>query len=83
MRGINRQRIFEDEEDNVKFIKILQKYKVVCRYEFIAYCLVGNHLHLLLMEGKEQLEQVMRSICGSYVFWYNHKYDRAGYLFQD
>lgn len=83
MRGINRQSIFGDEEDCVKFVQILQKYKEVCGYKLYAYCLMGNHLHLLLMEGKEPLEQVMRRICGSYVFWYNHKYARVGYLFQD
>jgi len=36
-----------------------------------------------MREGKEPLETVMRRICGSYVFWYNKKYDRIGYLFQD
>jgi hypothetical protein len=35
------------------------------------------------MEGKEPLETVMRRICGSFVFWYNKKYNRIGYLFQD
>jgi len=83
MRGINRQSIFEEEEDYSKFIQIIQKYKDVCEYRLYAYCLMGNHLHLLLMEGKEPLEQVMRRICGSYVFWYNRKYGRMGCLFQD
>jgi len=83
MRGINRQNIFEDEEDCVRFIQTLQKYKEVCEYKLYAYCLMGNHLHLLLMEGKEPLEQIMRRVCGSYVFWYNCKYGRIGYLFQD
>ena len=83
MRGINRQSIFEDEEDCTKFIQTMQKYKEICEYKLYAYCLMGNHLHLLMMEGKEPLEQIMRRICGSYVFWYNRKYDRAGYLFQD
>jgi len=44
---------------------------------------MDNHLHLLLKEGKEPLETVMRKICGSYVFWYNRKYGRVGYLFQN
>ncbi|HEX3029848.1 MAG TPA: transposase [Clostridia bacterium] len=83
MRGINRQSIFEDDEDSVKFLHTLQKYKDVCGYKLYAYCLMGNHLHLLLMEGNEPLEQVMRRVCGSYVLWYNRKYDRVGYLFQD
>jgi REP element-mobilizing transposase RayT len=83
MRGINRQCIFEDEEDCTKFLRVLEQYKDKCGYEIYAYCLMGNHVHLLLKVGEEPLEQVMRRICGSYVYWYNLKYDRIGSLFQD
>lgn len=83
MRGINRQTIFEDENDCNKFIKTLEKYKEVCEYELYAYCLMENHIHLLLKEGVEPLGQIMRRICSSYVYWYNQKYDRIGNLFQD
>lgn len=83
MRGINRQTLFEDEEDYNKFIQTIQRYKETSEYNIYAYCLMGNHLHLLLKEGKEPLETVMRRICGSYVYWYNKKYERVGYLFQD
>ncbi len=83
MRGINRQTIFEDEEDCIRFIQTMQRYKEKCDYMIFAYCLMGNHLHLLLKEGKDPLETVMRRICGSYVFWYNRKYGRIGHLFQD
>jgi len=83
MRGINRQIIFEDDEDCIRFIQTMQRFKEKCEYKIFAYCLMGNHLHLLLQEGKEPLETVMRRICGSYVFWYNRKYGRIGYLFQD
>lgn len=83
MRGINRQYIFEDEEDNQKFLQALLHYKEISGYELYAYCLMGNHIHLLLRVGKESLEQVLRRICGSYVYWYNRKYERIGNLFQD
>ncbi len=83
MRGINRQTIFEDEEDCTQFFKALQRYKESCRYQIYAYCLMGNHVHLLLKIGIEPLEQVMRRLCGSYVYWYNSKYQRVGNLFQD
>jgi REP element-mobilizing transposase RayT len=83
MRGINRQTIFEDEEDCVKLIQTIYRYKEVCEYKIYAYCLMGNHLHLLIKEGQESLQTVMRRVCGSYVFWYNKKYGRIGYLFQD
>lgn len=83
MRGINRQSIFEDAEDNLRFLQTLFKYKEISGYWIFAYCLMGNHVHLLLKVGLEPLEQIMRRLCGSYVYWYNWKYERIGYLFQD
>jgi REP element-mobilizing transposase RayT len=56
MRGINRQAPFEDEEDCEKFIQTMQRYKEMCEYKIYAYCLMDNHLHLFLKEGKEPLE---------------------------
>jgi len=75
MRGINRQAIFEDIEDREKFIQTLQKYKGICQFKLYAYCLMDNHLHLLLMVDKEPLETVIRRICGSYVLGYNPPFD--------
>lgn len=83
MRGINRQTIFEDEEDCAQFLEALQRYEEKSDYQVYAYCLMGNHVHLLLKIGIEPLEQVMRRLCGSYVYWYNNKYQRVGNLFQD
>ncbi len=83
MRGINRQKIFLEDEDNHRFLQTLKFYKETCGYEIYAYCLMSNHIHLLLKVGYEPLEQIMRRICGKFVYWYNHKYDRTGYLFQD
>lgn len=82
MRGNNRQQIFEDDEDREKFLETIQRYKGKCKYEIYSYCLMGNHLHILLKIGIEPLEQILRRICGSYVYWYNRKYDRIGNLFQ-
>ncbi len=83
MRGINRQVIFKEDEDCHYFLQTLKIYKEQCEYELYAYCLMSNHIHLLLKVGSEPLEQIMRRLCGKFVYWYNNKYDRAGYLFQD
>ena len=83
MRGINRQSIFEDDEDYERFIETLRSYKAISEYEIYAYCLMGNHFHLLLKVGKEDLELIIKRIAGSYVYWYNLKYSRSGHLFQD
>lgn len=83
LRGINRQQIFEEAEDCYKFLAILTEYKEICGYSVYAYCLMGNHIHLLLKEGTEPLEQVFKRLCGKFVYWYNAKYQRTGHLFQD
>jgi len=83
MRGINRQNIFEDDEDNSRFISTLEKYKEISGYQIYAYCLMSNHFHLLLKIGKEDLGIVVKRIAGSYSYWYNLKYHRDGHLFQD
>lgn len=83
LRGVNQQIIFEDEEDFQYFITVLSKCKEICEYKIFAYCLMNNHIHLLMEEGKEPLANIFKRICDRYVYWYNHKYDRIGHLFQE
>ena len=83
LRGINQQEIFEDEEDNQKFLQILNECKAISECKLLAYCLMGNHIHLLMKIENESLEQVFKRICGRFVYWYNTKYQRVGHLFQD
>lgn len=83
LRGINGQQIFEDEEDNQIFIEALKDFKAVSEYSVLAYCLMGNHVHLLIKVGAEELGTIFKRIGGRYVYWYNYKYLRRGHLFQD
>ena len=83
LRGINQQQIFEDSEDCEKFLQILKDCKAVSEYKLFAYCLMGNHIHLLIRESKEPIEQVMKRLATRFVYWYNIKYQRVGHLFQD
>jgi len=82
-RGIHRQTIFSSEEDNTRFLNTLGKYCKKSFCEIYAYCLMGNHFHLLLKEGQEPLATTIKRIGTSYVFYYNWKYNRKGHLFQD
>ena len=92
MRGINRQYIFEDTEDYNRFVAIL--YQMVCpvddngkplpsRCIFYAYCLMTNHVHLLIREASENLSSVIKRIGVSYAQYYNKRYLHFGHLFQD
>lgn len=83
LRGNNRQKIFHTDEDYVAFLKRLREYRNQCGFRLYAYCLMDNHIHLLLEELDEPLELIMRRLCGSFVYWYNRRYDRVGHLFQD
>ena len=83
LRGINKQDIFHDAEDKIKLIETLIHYKKICGYELYGYCLMNNHIHLLIKEGQETISQVIKRVGVSYVYWYNLKYERNGHLFQD
>lgn len=82
LRGIDRQIIFEDNEDYQKLLETLKKCQEKSSCEIYAYCLMSNHIHLLLKEGREDLGIMFRRLGASYVYWYNAKYGRRGYLFQ-
>lgn len=83
LRGINRQQIFEETEDYEKFLQVLQDCKAVCGFKIFAYCLMGNHIHLLIQPNNEPLELIVKRLGCRFVYWYNWKYRRSGHLFQD
>ena len=79
LRGVNRQPIFVDDEDRSRFIQIVNEKKT--SIDVYSYCLMDNHVHLLLKD--ENLAITMRSLCARYVLWFNKKHKRCGNLFQD
>ncbi|GAB4112575.1 MAG: hypothetical protein Kow00103_02290 [Candidatus Caldatribacteriota bacterium] len=83
IRGINQQNIFSSDNDYKKFLHILSKCCRKSACEIYAYCLMSNHIHLLLKEGLEPLATIMKKIGTSYVSYYNWQYNRKGHLFQD
>ena len=82
LRGIDKRNIFLDDEDRAKFIDKLMKAKEVANFKLYGYCLMDNHVHLLLGEGEEIGTSIKRITVG-YVQWHNKKYDRTGHLFQN
>jgi len=83
LRGINQQLIFEDDEDNEKFLDTLMLCKKMSGFELYGYCLMGNHIHILLKTVDEDLDLIFKRIGARYVYWFNWKYRRSGHLFQD
>lgn len=92
LRGINRQNIFLDREDYWKFVKILYQQvnpkdeigkPLPSRCVVYAYCLMPNHLHLLIRNHTESIGSVVKSIGIAYAAYFNKRYERVGHLFQD
>lgn len=82
-RGINRQTIFEDDQDKQRLLETLKRYQTLSQFKLYGYCVMDNHFHLLLKEIAEPISLTMKRIGVSYVYWYNNKYSRSGHLFQD
>ncbi|WP_234978337.1 transposase [Bacillus tuaregi] len=82
-RGANRQEIFHDNMDWIQFLDILKKYKIRCHLVIYSWCLMGNHAHLLIKEGSEDISNTMKRIGISYAKYYNWRYITTGHLFQD
>ena len=76
-RGIDRQLIFEDKQDYLFLLEIIRECKDICNFELYAYCLMGNHVHLLIKTLDDSLDTIMKRIAGRYVYWYNVKYKRG------
>lgn len=95
LRGINRQDIFEEPEDYWKIIKTLSSLtkmtettpdgmrKKICTCHIYAYCIMPNHVHLLIQENEWTVGQCVKYIADIYVRYYNIKYGRVGHLLQD
>ncbi|WP_010676999.1 transposase [Bacillus timonensis] len=83
LRGVNKQTIFEEDEDRSRLLNVLQRYKEKCNFKLYAYCLMDNHIHLLIRETDEPIGLSIQRISSSYVRWYNMKYERCGHLFQE
>jgi REP element-mobilizing transposase RayT len=66
----------------MKFLDTLAEAKKASGFKLLGYCLMGNHVHLLLAEGDEGIASIFKRIGVRYVTWYNRKYGRCGPLFQ-
>lgn len=82
-RGVNREPIFRNIEDYAKYLTILKDAIHVSGFHLYAYCLMNNHVHLLMHEGVESLSLTLKRIDIKYACWFNQKYQRCGHLFQD
>ena len=83
VRGIGKQILFEDDGDRTKFLRLLERSRDDTGVIIMAYCLMENHVHLLIRDASGKLALFMQKVGISYAGYYNRKYERIGHLFQD
>ncbi len=83
VRGIGKQLLFEEKNDYIFYIASLEQYSQELKVTVCAYCLMENHVHLLLYDPERQVPVMMKKLGVSYSRFFNKKYERTGHLFQD
>jgi len=82
-RGNNRQDIFFDQEDRRLYLKWLEKYSLECSCTVHAYCLMKNHVHLLVVpKNNSSLAKTMQKLSLRFTQHINKKYKRTGRLWE-
>lgn len=82
-RGLNKQNIFYDDQDKRVFLKKLIDVKKEFYFQIFAYCLMINHVHLVIKVEDEFLSSGMKSLLIRYSSYFNRKYERIGTFVQD
>lgn len=92
-RGAGGQSVFHDVQDKRKFLSLLERYLVddelfdnypTYPVELVAFCIMGNHYHLILYQDDDPtaITNLMRSVSTAYSMYFNLKYKTHGHVFQ-
>ncbi|MDP3791097.1 MAG: transposase [Candidatus Omnitrophota bacterium] len=83
-RGDHDEVIFREGGDYQMYLELLKKAKEQYRFKLFAFCLLPNHLHLLIEPDDEgAISQVMHGLNSNYTKYFNGKYSKSGHLFQE
>ena len=85
VQGLNKEYIFNEERYKKQYLKLLKQYKENNRIEILAYCIMGNHAHILLYTEKiVEMSKFMQKVNTKYAKYYNYmNKGRVGYVFRD
>lgn len=83
-KGINKERTFNQSREKTYLKKIIKKIqKKYENVEIYAYCIMSNHIHLILKAEFPELSLFMAAVLAEYANYYNYKHHRNGHVFQN
>ena len=81
-RGVEKRPIYRDDEDRRAYLRLLDEVIESTGWLCLSFCLMDNHVHLLVETPKANLAEGMRQLHGEYARAFNARYERSGHLFQ-
>jgi REP-associated tyrosine transposase len=82
-RGSDRKPLFDSEQDRELFVKhlgrMIERFQLPC----LAYCLMGNHYHLIVQTPDARLSAALQELNGGYSKCFNRAHDRSAHLFRN
>lgn len=82
LRGNGKQVLFEDDADNRAFLELLTKWSGRCGVRVLAWCLMENHVHLVLEDPDRSLSEMMQRLAGDYAQRFNRRTGHVGHVFE-
>lgn len=84
VQGINKEKIFFEEREKHEYLKLLNQNKNEYGVDIIAYCVMNNHVHILInTESTNKLTKFMHKVNTSYGIYFNKNRNRVGYVYRD
>ena len=82
-RGVERRRIFVDDHDYETYLRLLALVTQRQGWHLLCFCLMPNHVHLLIETPETNLGAGMGWLHGMYATAFNERHARVGHLFGD
>lgn len=80
-KGNNGEFLLRQDVDKNMLLETIKRYRLRYDFELYAFCIMDNHVHMLIKMGETLLSKVMQGISQSFTQRYNRKYDRSGHVF--
>jgi putative transposase len=81
-RGNRKQEMFRDDVDRARYVALLGGVVARKRWRCLAFCLMSNHVHLVIETPDPNLGAGMQWFHGRYATWFNQRHGTVGHLFQ-
>lgn len=82
-RSISEVQLFKTNEDKEKYLFLIKEYQYIYNFKIYAYCLMNNHVHLIMDCNGANISKIMHCINFKYARYFNTVHNRHGHLFQD